>query len=139
MKRFLVGLLALSMTLATISSALAIGRPTQTIYGMRIDQGTKTATAVAGAATLNKLSGVVTSEALVTAAAALYTLTITDSAISATDLVLVTVQNGTNTTGAPDVITATPAAGSLVIVIRNSHLSVAFNGTLKIGFVALKN
>lgn len=99
--------------------------------------GTKTASATAGAATLNQPSGVVTSEALTTAAAATYTLTLTNSKIAATDIVLASVGNGTNSAGTPDLCSVTPAAGSVVIVVRNSHASAALNGTLKIAFAVV--
>lgn len=103
---------------------------------VKVDGGTATATG--GAATLNKSSGKVTSEALTTAAAGVYTLTLTDSQIAAGDIVLATVANGTNTQGVPIVGKITPAAGSVTIDIRNEHASQAFNGTLVIGFVVIK-
>lgn len=106
---------------------------------LHVDSGTKTATATAGAATLNKSAGVITSEALTTAAGATYTLTLTDSTIAAADQVMASVQLGTATTGMPVVTTVTPAAGSVVIVVQNIHASAALNGTIKISYVALKN
>lgn len=104
-----------------------------------VDTGTKTATAVAGAATLNKMAGVITSEALTTAGLADYTLTLTNSDIAAADQILWSVGNGTNTQGDPVQGVATPAAGSVVIVVRNAHATQALNGTLKIAFVVVKN
>lgn len=101
-----------------------------------LDNGTATATA--GAATLAKLSGVITSESLTTAAGATYTLTITDSVIAATDLVFASVALGTATTGTPVVTTVAPAAGSLVIIIQNIHALAALNGTIKVSFLAVK-
>ncbi len=97
-----------------------------------------TATATSGAATLNKRSGKITSEALTTAAAAAYTLTLTNSAIAATDIVLVSVANGTNTQGIVVPGRVTPGNGSVVILIENQHASQALNGTLVISFVAFK-
>ena len=97
-----------------------------------------TATAVAGAATLANRFGKVTSEALTTAQNANYTLTITNTAIVATDIVFASVANGTNTQGTPIIVRVTPAAGSLVIVVRNAHdAAQALNGTLVISFAAL--
>ena len=107
--------------------------------GVQIDTGTKTATATSGAATLAKLSGVVTSEALSTAAGATYTLTVTDSKIAATQQVYASVSLGTATTGMPAVTTVTPAAGSLVVIVQNIHASAALNGTIKIAFTAFPN
>lgn len=105
---------------------------------LQLDTGTRTATATAGAATLAKTSGVITTEALTTAAGATYTLTLTNSKIAAADQVYVSVANGTNTAGMPVVCTVTPAANSVVIVLQNIHASAALNGTLKISFALLK-
>jgi len=100
--------------------------------------GSGTATATSGAATLNNRFGVITSEALTTAQNAIYTLTITNSAIKAGDIVLASVQNGTNDQGTPMIGSITPADGSVVIQVINKHASAeALNGTLKIAFAAL--
>lgn len=99
---------------------------------------TKTASATSGAATLNSPSGVVTSEALTTAAAATYTLTLTNSTIAAADIVLVSMGNGTNSAGAPVINTVTPAAGSVVVVVKNVHASAALNGTLTFAYTIVK-
>lgn len=107
------------------------------IGNLSIDNGTASATA--GAATLHKQAGVITSEALVTAQNASYTLTLTDNRIVAADLVLVSLTNGTNSQATPIVTKVTPGAGSVVIVVKNMHDSaVALNGTLKISFVVIK-
>lgn len=100
---------------------------------------TKTATALAGAATLSTTSGVITSEALTTAAAAAYTLTLTNTKIAAADHMFAAVRNGTNTQGIPVVGRVTPAAGSATILIWNLHASEALNGTIKIDFMVVKN
>jgi hypothetical protein len=99
---------------------------------------TGTATATAGAATLNAESGVITTEALTTAAASEYTLTLTNSKIAATDMVFASVQNGTNTTAQATITTITPASGSVVIKVKNTTAATALNGTLKISFVVFK-
>lgn len=100
---------------------------------VNLDDGT--ATAAAGAATLNKQAGRITSEALTTAAGADYTLTLTNSLIAATSVVMVSVDNGTNTTVGLAVNRVTPGAGTVVILIRNTHASGALNGTVVISFV----
>ena len=102
-----------------------------------VDVTVGTATSTAGAATVNTQTGLVTTEALVTAAAATYSFTLTSSLINANSIVLVTVGKGTATTGEPAVHFVTPAAGSAVIAIRNDAAAVALNGTIKIGFVVL--
>ena len=103
-----------------------------------LGKGNKAATAAAGAATLDNHSGAITTEALTTAAAGLYTLTLTNPKIKATDLVFVNVANGTNSAGAPTLQTATPAAGSLVVNIGNRHAANALNGTLLVHFMILR-
>jgi hypothetical protein len=97
-----------------------------------------TATAVAGAATLNTLGGRVTSESLTTAAAGTYTLTVTDSQCAAGDIVLFSMRNGTNAGGQALPRFATPGAGSFTITVLNNHASAAFNGTVIIDFVIVK-
>lgn len=99
-----------------------------------LDVATGTATSTAGAATINAQTGLVTTEALTTAAAATYTFTLTNSAITTGSIVLVTVGKGTATTGEPSVHFVTTAAGSCVILIRNNAAAAALNGTIKIGF-----
>jgi hypothetical protein len=106
---------------------------------LQLGTGTKTATATAGAATLDQPAGVITSEALTTAQDASYTLTITNSEIAATDVVLASLANGTNTQGTPVIGRVTPADGSVVIVVHNKHATAqALNGTLKIAFAVIK-
>ena len=98
---------------------------------------TGTATATAGAATLHKHSGKITSEALTTAAGANYTLTLTNQKISAKSIVLASVDQGTNTTEGIDVQRVTPGANQVVIVVRNTHASAALNGTIVISFAVI--
>jgi len=97
-----------------------------------------TATATAGAATLARVSGKITTEALSTAAGATYTLTITNTDIEASDIVFASIANGTGTAGTPAITRVTAAANSLVIIVQNIHSANAFNGTMVISFYALK-
>jgi len=124
--------------LALLSAPLVAQTPFRPEY-LALGTGAKTATATAGAATLSESAGKVTSEALTTAAAATYTLTITNTRVEAGDQAFASVANGTNSAGAPVVQTVTPGNGTLVIVVRNSHASAAFNGTLRVSFLVLKN
>lgn len=136
MKRLVLGFAALLML---AGGAFALDPATMRPERFAVGSGTKTATAVAGAATLAKPAGVITSEALTTAAGATYTLTLTNTAIAAADQVFASVWLGTATTGIPMVASVKPAAGSVVIVIENNDLAAAFNGTIKIAFFSLKN
>lgn len=110
------------------------GAGTLKTKGARVE----TVSATAGAATLAALAGVVTSEALTTAAAAEYTLTLTDSLIAAADVVLASAGLGTSTQGTPAIGGVTVSAGVAVITVTNVHASEAFNGTIKIAFAVIK-
>lgn len=90
-------------------------------------------TGSSGAATLNKAAGVVTTESLTTAAGATFTETLTNSFVKADSVVVASVT--TTGTGEPVISKVTPAAGSVVIVVRNNHAATAFNAALKIAFV----
>jgi len=138
MKRIFQTALAAFFALFAVAAFAASNQPPMRPLTLAIDTGTKTASATAGAATLNKSAGVITSEALSTAAGATYTLTLTDSAIAATDQVFASVAYGTSTTGTPCVTRVKPGAGSVVIVIQNIHASAALNGSIKISFFVLK-
>lgn len=122
-----------------LTPATVVASGQGTFGGLKLDTGTKTASATAGAATLNKDAGVITSEALTTAAGAAYTLTLSNTSIAAADQVLASLQNGTNTQGIPVIERVTPGSNQVVIVVRNLHASEALNGTIKISFAVLKN
>ena len=156
MRKLLIGVVALAL-LATAAYAVQLGtsgtNKQNQQSGLRIGipiMLNNTATATAGAATLNAAglnptaSGVITTEALTTLGGSDYTLTLTNNLIASTDLVFATVANGTNTLGAPRVGRVQPATGSVVIVVRNGNGNggtapdSTLNGTLKIGFLLIK-
>jgi hypothetical protein len=119
----------------TIGTGITASADVTMSAGAEIALDTGTATATTGAATLSKQSGVVTSEALTTAAGSSYTLTLTNTLVAATSRVFASVQNGTNTQGELTVTSITPGSGSVAIVVKNSHGSQALNGTIKISFL----
>lgn len=132
--------------LAFYDLATAIVQPAATVctrealqtLGLMAADGTTTASATAGAATLNKTIGVITSEALTTVAQAAYTLTLTNSTIKATSVVTASVDWGTNNQGWVFVSTITCTSGQAVIKVFNMHASASLNGTIKIAFVVNK-
>lgn len=94
-----------------------------------------TATASSGAATCNDLVFTITTEALTTAAAAEYTLTLTNSKIAAGDIVLASA-DANGSAGTPGIGGCTVSAGQVIITVTNLHASAAFDGAIKInGFV----
>jgi hypothetical protein len=144
-KSFIVGLLALvAISFATVDNAQAQVTmfkgltPGLTVKvgtgGIAAVKTTGTAVSTVHAATLNTDSGTITTEALTTAGLATYTFTLTDSLITATSKVFVTITNGTNSQGSLAGATVTPGAGSAVILVPNLHATQALNGTIVIGF-----
>lgn len=113
---------------------LTIGSGVTLAAGSNLTVDSGTAAATAGAATLNKQSGTITSESITTAAGASYTLTLTNSVVTAASRVFASADNGTNSQGELTVARITPAAGSVVILVKNVHASQALNGTIKINF-----
>lgn len=109
----------------------------QTTQFTNIDVATSTGVSTSAAATVSAQTGVITTEALSTAAGSTYTMTLTNTLITASSIVLVTVGKGTATAGEPVVQFVTPAAGTCVILIRNVAAAAALNGTIKIGFAVL--
>lgn len=98
-----------------------------------------TSTSAAGAVTLNARAGVITTETITTTGQSVYTLTITNSQVTAGDLVLGTIQNGSNTTGIATLMSVVPSAGVLTVKIGNAATTAtnAFAGSLKFSFVNL--
>ena len=94
-----------------------------------------TATGAAHAETCNAQSGVITTEALSTAAAGTETRTLTNSFITANSLVFVQVLGGGNTTQGI-AVNVTPGAGSATIKFYNANAG-ALNGTLSYAFLVL--
>lgn len=86
-------------------------------------------TAVAGAATLNTSSGVVTSEALV--AQTSYTLTLTNSVVASTSTVLIAAANSAGLVTWP--VTVVPSSGSVAITVGMATLT----GTVLIWFIVV--
>lgn len=105
------------------------------VQGLATEIGTATATS--GAATLNDLVGTITSEALTTAAAAEYTLTLTNSKIAAGDIVFAAA-DANGSAGTPGIGGCTVSAGQVIITVTNLHASAAFNGAIKINFMVVK-
>lgn len=94
-----------------------------------------TATASSWAATCNWILVQVTSESLTTAAAAEYTLTLTNNKIKAGSVIFASVWLGTSTAWTPWIWWVTASNGSVVITVTNLHASDAFNGTIKINAI----
>jgi hypothetical protein len=99
---------------------------------LALNKGALTLTTPAG--TLNAQAGVLTTAALTTASGSAYTITLTNSFITASSVILCQIQGGTNTTAGISVV-ATPGAGSATILLQNSGVAAAaLNGTVILSF-----
>ncbi len=87
-----------------------------------------------GSVTINKQSGVITSEALSTAAQGVSTFTFVNSFITATSVINLTLSGGSNTTPGPVVGTTALGAGSCTVVVANLNTISALNGTVGMAF-----
>ena len=91
-----------------------------------------TGTEVSNAVTISQQSGVITTVSLSTAQYATETITLTNTLIATTSVVIASIMGGTNTT--PGVtVSATAGSGTSTIVLTNTN-SAALNGTVIIGF-----
>lgn len=95
------------------------------------------AVSTAAAATIDHTSGLITTEALTTAAGADYSFTLTNRNISTDSVVSVSEGGGTNTKLPLIIHSIVPAAGSVTFKVRNGHDADALNGTLKLRFTSL--
>lgn len=126
------GLRNVTATGAIKSSGATGGVGYATGAGGAVTQLTNAATGV----TLNKICGQITTVALTTAAGAEERFTVTNSAVAATDVVVLgTTYNGGGTVG---LSVQKIAAGAFDIVITNLHASAAFDALMVINFVVLK-
>jgi len=107
--------------------------PTTMAAGSKILLDKAPGTCVANAVTINKSAGVVTTEALTTAGGAAQAITLTNSLIGTTSVLLCQVQGGTNTTQDINVV-AVPGNGSAVVTIYNNTAATALNGTIIFSF-----
>ena len=108
---------------------------TQTIAsGGRFVLDSGTCTSTAAACSLNKQTGIITSESLTTAAGSTWSLALTNGGISASTNIQAQATLGTATTGTPLVTKITPASGGATIVVTNIHATAAFNGTILLSF-----
>ena len=97
-----------------------------------VTQGTSTATTVVA----NAAAGVITTFTSVLAAGASVNFTVTNSQVSATSVIQLTLDDSANTSGYPVVrLNGVPGAGSFSIKVTNIHPTNALNNVLKIHFL----
>ena len=102
-----------------------------------LEVDTNVVTLVSNAGTINARAGVITTEALTTAAGAAATLTITNSQVAVGDIVRLNRVGGTSDEGT-EIFHAVAGAGSFTITLENRHASAAFDGTFLFFFEVIK-
>lgn len=103
-------------------------------FGM--DGGTWTG--AAGAVTVNKNSGVITTESLATAAASNTTYTVTLAGLTSGDVFLCQISDLSNSVGSPAIRKVVVTTNTATLTIANYSATVAFSGTFKILFQVVK-
>jgi hypothetical protein len=92
-----------------------------------------TGTEASNAVTVNNQAGVITTSSLTTAGGSSYAITFTNSFITSSSVVLLTIMGGTNTTE-NITLKATSGSGTSTLTIYNNTAATALNGTILIGF-----
>ena len=143
-------------TVTTLSNAamgqttnISIPDPAAASANVLLDHGTNTLAAGASivankvngteatnAVTASGMSGVITTSSLTTAGGSNYAITWTNTFISATSTVLLSIQGGTNTTENITLKVA-PGAGTATLTIYNNTAATALNGTILIGYLVI--
>jgi len=129
-------------TTTTITTALQATTRTYTVPDAGANakfvlQNAGTVTLSTNAGVMSTLAGVITTEALTTAAGDGQDLTITNTLCTTASIILVTRNGGTSTGGTP-IIKAVPGNGSYVITLDNKHASAAFDGTFILGVLIVQ-
>jgi hypothetical protein len=88
------------------------------------------------AVTASGNAGVITTSSLTTAGAGSYAITWTNTKITSTSVILLTIMGGTNSTQNVT-LTATAGTGTSTLTIYNNTASTALNGTIFIGYSVL--
>lgn len=101
--------------------------------GSKISLAKGTGTSTGGVVTINQQSGVITTPSLTTGASQTYTITLTNSFITANSVLLASFAGGTNTTLNLN-IEAIPGSGVATILINNLNATTALDGTVIINF-----
>ena len=105
-------------------------------YPVRGDTSTVTqATSRSTGVTINSLVGQITTDTTALAAAAEATFTVTNSYVSAKDVIVLSIASGSAAT--PIAWVSAVAAGSFAITISNLHAATGETGAIVINFVVL--
>jgi hypothetical protein len=94
-------------------------------------------TEAANAVTASGNAGLITTSSLTTAGGATYAITWTNTKITATSVIGLTIQGGTNNATNNITFTCVPGSGTATLTIFNNTAATSLNGTLFIGYTVL--
>jgi hypothetical protein len=106
------------------------------VAGSSITMAKVNGTEAANAVTANGVAGLITTSSLTTAGGANYAITWTDTFITATSVVLLTLAGGTNTTN-NITLKVIPGSGTATLTIYNNTAATALNGTILISYLVM--
>ena len=121
---------------ATANFVLNTGTTTMAA-GSQIVLAKVNGTEAGNAVTASGNAGVITTSSLTTAGGASYAITWTNTKITATSVIALTIQGGTNNATQNITFTCVPGAGSATLTIYNNTAATALNGTILIGYAVL--
>lgn len=103
-----------------------------------VDSGTVTASGTGGTstATLSKMAGIVTTDAITTASSGSHVMTITNTLVAAGDIIIGSLVGGSNTRVGVQ-IELVAGSNTITATIKNANAS-AINGTVIFSFLVLK-
>ena len=94
-------------------------------------------TEAANAVTASGNAGVITTSSLTTAGGANYAITWTNTLITSTSVIGLTIQGGTNSATRNITFTVLPGSGTATLTIYNNTAATSLNGTILIGYTVL--
>jgi hypothetical protein len=121
-----------SMSNTNASRTVTISDMNGTMFLSSKANGTEAANAVTASGT----SGVITTSGLTTAGGASYAITWTNTFITTSSIIQLTIMGGTNTTQNVT-LTATAGSGTSTLTIYNNTAATALNGTILIGYIVI--
>lgn len=117
------------------SNAMSVAAVNTMAAGSNIILDKALGTIVSNAVTLNKQSGSLTTPSLSTASGSSYTVTLTNSLITANSLVFCQVEGGLNTTAGITFIVASNSGFATILLENSGVAAAALNGTVIFSFV----
>lgn len=131
-----VGVITLTNQTVPIANAVLTDVVNTMAAGSSIILAKVDGTEAGNAVTASGVAGLITTSSLTTAGAGNYAITWTNTFITATSVVLLTIAGGTNTTENVT-LKVIPGAGTATLTIYNTSAATALNGTIFISYLVM--